>query len=284
MIVDTHVHVVAADQQRYPLQPSSERSQGFVTAGWFREGPVTVEEQLRYMEGAGVDRVVLVQPFTVYGYGNSYAVDSAARYPGRCASVGIIDMLAAGAADTLSYWVRERGMGGLRIVMSAAGCTCLDDPRIYPIWERAAALGIPVCVSLLPRHIPEIQRLLQRFPTVPVALDHFAHTFIGSGPPDEAAGDLLGLAQYPNLYLKFSTMNFGTAEKPATAPEFFKQVVYHFGARRVMWASNFMNTRGATYKEMLDIGCQAVSFLPEDDQEWLMGGTALSLWPGLGGS
>ena len=40
MIVDTHVHVVARDEARFPLRPSGVGSQ------WFREHPVTVEEYL----------------------------------------------------------------------------------------------------------------------------------------------------------------------------------------------------------------------------------------------
>ena len=40
VIVDTHVHVVARDEARFPLRPSGVGSQ------WFREHPVTVEEYL----------------------------------------------------------------------------------------------------------------------------------------------------------------------------------------------------------------------------------------------
>jgi predicted TIM-barrel fold metal-dependent hydrolase len=54
MITDTHVHVVARDEARYPLRPSGIGSQ------WFREHPVSAEEYLLIATAAGVDRAVLV--------------------------------------------------------------------------------------------------------------------------------------------------------------------------------------------------------------------------------
>ena len=58
MIVDTHVHIVAADQHRYPRQLGHAG-----ISSWVHDLPV--EEMLRHMNEAGIDRAVLSQAFGV---------------------------------------------------------------------------------------------------------------------------------------------------------------------------------------------------------------------------
>ena len=84
-LVDTHTHVIAGDETRYPLRPSG------VGSDWYREAPCTVEELAALTAGAGVDAAVLVQAFGPYADDNSYVVDAAAAYPGRFVSVVVVD-------------------------------------------------------------------------------------------------------------------------------------------------------------------------------------------------
>jgi predicted TIM-barrel fold metal-dependent hydrolase len=284
--VDTHVHVVATDQERYPLQPSSAQTgaKSNTVASWFNQMPITAEQLLERMEAAEVDRAVLVQPVSAYHYDNSYAADSALRHPKRFISIGVIDMLTGGAANCLEYLVQERGMRGLRITAVVEGAeTQLDDPRTYPVWERAASLRLPVCVHIDPQHIPMLRNLLKRFPTVTVAVDHLAHS-VGYGQPNELAEELFSLAESPNVYVKFSTPNLGVRGTGTTVShEYIQQVVECFGARRVMWGSNFPATYDRSYREMIDASYQVLSFLQPEDQRWIFGETALSIWPGLRG-
>jgi L-fuconolactonase len=74
MIVDTHVHVVSDDQQKYPRK---------VTRGalydWVQD--MTAETLLSLNAQAGIDKTVLVQAYSAYKYDNSYTVDCAASTP-----------------------------------------------------------------------------------------------------------------------------------------------------------------------------------------------------------
>lgn len=286
MIVDSHVHIVAKDQNRYPLQPPEVRLkyQKHNSGYWFQKMPVTAEELLQQMETAGVDRAILVQPYSAYQFDNSYAVDSMLRYPGRFVSLCTIDMLDSGAENRLSYWIQERGMSGLRIVMGAKGAgTGLDDQRAHRVWERAAALQIPVCIAMKPEHIPGLQSLLKRFPTVPVALDHLAWLFVEDRSPDGTVEEFFDLAEFTNLFLKFSTLNLCAPGKEldATHQEFLQRVINHFGVRRLMWSSNFPVSHDRGYERLVRLAGQAISFLPEEEQQWVLGKTALILWPAL---
>ena len=78
MIIDTHVHVIAADQTRYPLAPLAGFTGG-PGAPWYTDTPVSAEEMIATNARAGVDRAILVQPFGAYAFDNAYHARS------RCA-------------------------------------------------------------------------------------------------------------------------------------------------------------------------------------------------------
>ena len=79
MIIESHCHIMSDDQRKYP------RDLGPNPAAWVRD--LTGEEFLKLMDGAGVDRAILVQAFGAYRYDNNYVADVAAQYPDRFAAV-----------------------------------------------------------------------------------------------------------------------------------------------------------------------------------------------------
>src|SRR5256885_12820427 len=95
------------------------------------------------MDRAGVDCATLVQPNGTYGLDNTYQCDSARQYAPRTVAVGILDPAAPDAAEKLSYWVHEHDMRGVRLQSQAEA----DDPRCDALWQRAAALGIPISIG-----------------------------------------------------------------------------------------------------------------------------------------
>ena len=149
MLIDTHVHVVSDDEERYPLQPfGSGEAADFLQpgAGWHREARLTTPALLAAMDTAGVDRALLVQALSAYGDDN-YAADSAAVHPERFASVGIVGVDDAEPAVRRAYWVEERGVGDARLFgWKDGGVTGPDDPRLVPLWESARKLGVPVVI------------------------------------------------------------------------------------------------------------------------------------------
>src|SRR3990172_7029275 len=110
MIIDTHVHIISEDLSRYPLTPS----QLGTDQSWYRGRPVNAERLLDLMDSAEVDRSVIVQALTAYGYDNSYHADSGNLHSQRFVGVCAIDPLAKDAAGQLKYWIKERGMQGVR--------------------------------------------------------------------------------------------------------------------------------------------------------------------------
>ncbi|HVN27672.1 MAG TPA: amidohydrolase family protein, partial [Candidatus Binataceae bacterium] len=164
MIVESHCHIIAPDQNKYP------RDLGPKPAAWVRD--LSVEDFIGMNDASGVGRAILVQAFGAYRYDNSYVVDAAAKYPDRFVAVCIVDALKPDAPRMLDYWVKERGAKGLRVVTWTEPELMLDDPLLDPVWRRASDLQIPVCVLTNFHQVARLRRVLEHFPQLRIALDH----------------------------------------------------------------------------------------------------------------
>ena len=276
MIVDTHVHVISDDLETYPLVSGRRR------LGWVDEARFTVEQVLALMDEAGVDRALLVQPLTAYGYDNRYTALSARRYPDRFVSVPIVDMEAAGAAETLRSLNENEKMTGVRLFGRAGGGDWLDNPKTFPVWELAQELGFPIAVLLGIERAPKLAAMLERFPGVTVALDHLGSVPFDDGPPYETAAPIFDLARFPNLRLKFSPTNEQSAARgPGGIKDVLERIVDRFGVDRLMWGSNFSATYEPPYAELVEMGQESLSFLTAEERAKIMGGNALEVWPAL---
>ena len=271
MVIDTHTHVVSSDKNLHPLHPDA--------TGWSTQVSNDVEDLIQEMDNAGVECATLVQPNGTYGLDNSYQCDSALRYAPRTVSVGILDPAASDAADLLSYWVNERAMKGVRLQSQAEP----DDPRCDALWQRAESLGIPISIGGggQPDKVNRMRAIGGRHPNVLFAPDHFAGW---SGAEDKAAMTVaLGeLAALPNAYLRISSTSLGPYAGLSDAEkDMFRRVIEAFTPRRVMWGSNFPSSREGGYIGQVRLGQTALPWLSSEDVDWIMGGSAATLWPML---
>ena len=279
MIIDIHPHVISTDTSRYPNAPV-----GGHQSNWSQERPVSAEQMIAAMNAAGIAKSALVQASTCYGHDNSYVADSVAAHPDRFTGVFSVDPLAPDAPGKMRRWV-SRKLTGMRLF--TAGSTMpnqadwVDDPRSLPAWGCAAELGIPVSMQMTVKAIPQLIRMLERFPSVRVILDHLAKPSLADGPPYTGAAEVFRLAAYPNLYLKLSPHTFAEAQNgKATHATFFPLLVSKFGASRIAWGSNYPASKG-TLPELFQASQAALSVLPAEDRDWIFAGTALKLYPAL---
>lgn len=290
-MIDTHLHPLADDLDRYPASPI-----GGVQSGWSRGVHLTADEILEHMVAAGVDQATLVQASTAHGYDNAFCADCCAHHPDRFVGVCCIDPLAAGAPDTLSSWIETRGMRGVRLFCTSGTDPgqpspvpeprWLNDPRTYPTWERAEQLRIPVAIMVRASGLDMVGSMAERFPGINVLLDHLGGPSLDDGPPYAAARGLWSLSPHHNIFLKFTTNTIREAARGASEPRaFFDALIDRFGVDRLVWGSNFPATRGspsAPYAEIVEEAQQALSFLSTAEQDLVFGGTARSLYSALG--
>jgi predicted TIM-barrel fold metal-dependent hydrolase len=279
MLIDTHTHVIATDTKRYPLAPLFGKQ-----SDWSAEHPIDYPDMVQAAKAAGVDKSVLVQASSAYAFDNSYVADSVAAHPERFTGVFSIDVVAPDAVDKMKYWTGKR-LTGMRIFTSgsthAEQETFFADAAAYPTWQHASDNGLSVCMQMRVKGLPLLETVLKRFPRVNVILDHFARAEATDGPPFAAAAPLFALARYPNVHLKLTHRPIEASMKGNATPEaFLGRAVKEFGASRILWGSNFPAAK-PPLPELIAIARNALSFLPQQDQDWIFFKTAQKLYPAL---
>jgi predicted TIM-barrel fold metal-dependent hydrolase len=278
-VIDIHPHIIASDTKHYPLAPL-----GGHQSDWSRSRPVTTEQMVAAMDKAGVAKAAIVQASTCYGHDNSYVADAVAAHPDRFTGVFSVDVLAADAPERMRHWV-ARELTGMRLFTIGSTmpdqASWLDDPKTYPAWQCAAELGLSICLQMSPKALPQMIRMAERFPKVRIILDHMARPVLEDGPPYAAAESLFSAANCPNVYLKITERNFVASRKGKATPEtFFPKLVSAFGASRLAWGSNYPSSEGSL-GELLAIAKNALTCLPQADQDWIFAKTAQVLYPAL---
>lgn len=278
-IVDIHPHIISDDNDRYPASPLFG-----VQSGWSKERPVTIDELIAAMDEAGVDKAAIVQVSTYYGYDNNYLADSVARFPNRVTAVGNVDLVLPDAPQQIQKWL-DRGISGLRLFLGgstrAYDTTGLDDPRAYPAWEYCGDAGVPIVLNIDTSGFDQVAGLARRFPKTKIVIDHLGHTDLTDGFPFRNAACLFALGAYENVYFKLTPTVFKYATDGNATPEtFFPWMVDVFGSHRLAWGSDYPATRGRL-SEILDTAREGLQSLATRDQEWVLGRTAMSLYPRL---
>ncbi len=278
-VLDIHPHIISTDTTTYPRAPL-----GGNPSTWSEARPTSTAQLLQAMDEAGVSGAAIVQASTCYGFDNSYVADAVAAHPDRFTGVFSVDMLADDAAERIRHWVGQK-LTGLRLFTAgstmAGQADWLGDPKTFAGWDCVAELGIPVCVQMRAAGMPHLQVLLDRYPRLPIVIDHFLSIPLEDGPPYAQADTLMRLAKFPNIHLKFTPVIVNGARKGKATPEsFFPRVVSEFGASRIAWGSNFPANAGSL-KELLLDSQAALAWASESDREWIFHKTAEQLYPAL---
>jgi L-fuconolactonase len=270
-LIDSHTHVIATDNGRYPTGPIGGRQ-----SQWSIDHPVDADGLLRALDDAGVGRAVVVQASTVYGHDNRYLADSVRAHPDRFTGVYSIDAMAGDAVDRIEHW-QAQGLNGFRLFTTGTTmpgqADWLGHPDSYPAWEYAQAHDIPVCLQMTIDGIPALRRTLERFPRSRVVLDHCARPDLADGAPYHRSGQLFELAKFDGVYLKLTHRAIGAAGKgSSTVEDFLAALLGAYGSGRLMWGSNFPAAAGPLPALVSEAASELSSLAAEDAAE-VFGGT-----------
>ena len=277
-VIDIHPHIISPDLKRYPRAPLGGKQ-----SDWSATRPVSLEQLIAAMDATGIAKAAIVQASTCYGHDNSYVADAVAAHPKRFTGVFSADVQAPDATAKMRHWM-ERGLTGMRLFTFGSTMSeqaSFDDPKSFPAWSFAADHGLSICMQMSASGIPQLVKMIERFPNVKVLLDHMARPTLDDGPPYAGAASLFGLARYPSVYLKLTKRNFEQANSgKATPATFFAKLVAEFGAQRLAWGSNYPSSEG-TMPDILDVARKVLAVLPQQDQDWIFAKTAQVLYPAL---
>ena len=268
MLIDTHVHVISADVERFPLNPP-----GVNTGPWWETHPCSADLLRLLMADAGVDRAVLVQGVGAYGFDNEYTLAASTAAPEAFAGVVCTDRRADDAAGTLRDLL-QRGARGYRWFMVHDDAR-LDEPRA--LWDALGDAGVPVVMTFLADRLEDFAATVPTLPTsLRFAVDHCAFADLSHGIPDELAA----LGTFPNVYLKVSTHALRSAAKGGDPADAVAELAARFDGR-LMWGSDFSQTHDVPYAELVEEGRRAAAKLADTAREAYTSGSALALWPEL---
>lgn len=274
MLVDAHAHLVTVDPA-YPFSGS--------VATAVRERPMTAERLLASLTATGATAAVAVQRAQVYGFDNSYVLDSARAHPDRLRAMCVIDGQAPDAAATVTA-LAARGAVAIRLTAPGGdrhgGPAGTDWFAARQVWAAVANAGLSLCLHVYRWNrddvLRDLPRMCRAFPDVPVVLDHVASVEVDRPQPYPGAELLLALADVEQVHVKVTTLNLGRLQEPGRA-ELIAWLAGRFGARRLLWGSDVTQTPGE-HHDMVALARASVADLPEPDRDQVLGGTAARLY------
>lgn len=243
-----------------------------------------IEVALFQMERNGVSQAVLIQ-----GGGNldnNYLLECMRCFPNKFVVVGAVDMDTPAPEQLLEFWV-GKGIKGIRL-----GCETRskgNDP--LAIWRKASELGIVVSV---PGRVEQFasdsfKEIVESMSTLTIVMEHLGNIPDPEGPrpgpeiepPYRMSRKMFELSRYPNTYIKVGGFGeFCTGHFPyEKIPPLFQMAYDAFGARRMMWGSDFppVSFREG-YRNALEFPLNNISFKTDLDKEWIFGKTAEYVW------
>jgi L-fuconolactonase len=265
MIVDSQVHIWAADRPDRPWPPGQAARAHLPT-------PFTAENLLEKMDAAGVARAVLVPP-SWEGDRNDVVLAAAQRYPERLAVMGRISLEAPESRDEFLPLTRTKGMLGLRFTFHTPEQEkLLTGGTADWLWPAAAAADVPLMVH--PPHVLHlIDAVAARYPNLRLVIDHLG--LVRPKVDHEAfahLSDLLALAKHQNIAVKASAVTDYSGE-PYPFPilqGYLRRVFDAFGPKRMFWGSDITRVH-QPYRQLITLFTEELAWLGEDDKTWIMG-------------
>lgn len=229
-IIDAHQHFwsLATPGHEWPTADLSRIHRDF--------GPADLEAESQDVALAGT---VLVQSQPTDA-DTDWMLDLARDTPMVKAVVGWVDLADPAAPDRIAAIAREPKLRGLRPMLQSIDDTdwlLRDD--IVPALHAIQAANLRLDALVQPRHLPMLARFAQRWPDLPIVIDHAAKPYAATGMLHPWAEEIAALADL-GLFCKLSGLR--TEQTPGQPADDLKPYVDHlvtaFGDR-LMWGSDW---------------------------------------------
>lgn len=161
------------------------------------------------------------------------------------------------------------------------GVCCSLNDGIPSGLDELARSGLPLDVALEPVHLPLVERIAERLPTLRIAIDHLARPPFHSGPTTEWVRGMAAAARLPNVFCKISGLLTGLRRPWAAAPlrPFVQHVLSVFDPNRLMFGSEWPACLpAAAWKETLAAFTQSIGVQSIEVREQMLGATAASFY------
>jgi L-fuconolactonase len=283
-LFDTHAHLISDDWDKYrpkPLRadlPTPRRTDYTVTA----------EALIGLMDEHDVPTACVVQRGHLYGYDNSYIIDSARKYPGRLLPVVILDTQDPETPERFADMVKNDGVRGFRMANtrpSHLDTAWMNSPAAMRVWKVSADLNVPMTLiffhNQLGYTLPLLYNIAKMFPDLPIVIDHLGtpygvtqvelawareagiSEFSLPPPPDFGIEEAIGrFEDTPNVYFKLTEVNMENLHGSGiAASRLVRRMVDRFGAARMVWGSDVGQSLRWSFAEKASMAREAGALL-----------------------
>lgn len=221
MIIDAHTHFgpsLMSDRPMAPVAPAS-----------------TVEQFIELLDGAGIDRAVVLAPpwrggpdgsdfiDPNYERANAAIAEGVKTFPDRLIGFARVNpKFGTQAVREIDRCLDEYGFRGLHLNSTSESFTPLHGPLLVRLLERCAAkrAAISVHTGFYPSQAYPWITQIERFPELAFILTHMGHR--------QWADAVIVAERFPNVYLETSL------QLPSTV----QRVIGRVGAERVIFGTN----------------------------------------------
>lgn len=230
-----------------------------------------------HLAAAGVDRTILVQAAETLAE-TEFLLRLADENALIGAVVGWVDLGTSQAKANLDRLALHPRLKGIRpVLQDMADPLFVLHPEVLADIAHAHELGLRFDALIRPRHLPVITALADRFPGLPIVVDHVAKPFIAKGVTQPWGDDFRALARRGNVCVKISGMVTEAADDWTAAD--LRPYVDHlkdlFGAHRLMFGSDWpVLELAGTYEGWHSAVKELTSLWTAAEQADFFGGTA----------
>lgn len=287
-LFDAHAHFFTNDIERYPVDLTGAREGPEALMARLERDPATADRLLALWDESGVTGGAAVQYNTVYKTDNSYTVDVADAHRDRTSAVLILAAADPATPEKLRSIVPGHNVSGLRLFGypdEEGHYPWLDSPAALATWDVAAELNLHMVLMYAPgvpseAALGRIVALARRYPDTAIALDHCGWPGVENGVAGTIGVEHRALIDVPNIHFKFTQINFNRfAEAGIDAARFLRLLVDTYGAGRIMWGSDYGNTRNS-YVEMVHQAIKATELLDEGERNQVLHANGARLFGG----
>ncbi|MEM6916313.1 MAG: amidohydrolase family protein [Verrucomicrobiota bacterium] len=239
------------------------------------------EDLLPKLKTCDVDQTILVQAAPTIDE-TRFLLELAGRHEFIAGVVGWVDFGNPDAEAHIRELSRDPKLVGLRpMIQDIADDDWMLRKENEPAYRCMIEENLVFDALVLPRHLPNLQTLVQRFPALRVIIDHGAKPPIREKIPDSWFSDMASLSTFPQISCKVSGLV--TEAAPEWTREDLEPVIQHllerFGPDRLLWGSDWpVLEMAGKYEEWFQVSQIAFQNLTEPERQGIFGDNAKRLY------
>ena len=249
--VDTHVHVF--DPARFPFDPATP----------YRPLPHecgTPADLVRVLDAQRIDRVVLVNPTSGYGFDVRCLVHALRTLGPRARGITRTPL----AVDRRALRaLSARGVIGVRLDLLAEPVTAASLAAVATLLRRLADAGMLLDIQCEGDQLVPLAPLLREIP-VRVVVDHLGRPLPERGVRQPGFAALLALADTGRVAVKLSGAMRCSRQPPphADTDRFVAALARHYGPERLVWGSDWPFLRSPWRVDYAPLLVQLATWFP----------------------